>query len=66
MLGEAASQVSQDLKDAHPVVGWSDPVRMRNGIVHGYWSVELDILTSTATEDLPDLLVAIRRIATAL
>jgi uncharacterized protein with HEPN domain len=66
VLGEAVAQVSQDLKDAHPEVGWSDPVRMRNRIVHGYWSVEFDVLTSTATQDLPDLLTAIRRIATAL
>src|SRR3954453_24015562 len=25
VLGEASSQVSQDLKDAHPEVGWSNP-----------------------------------------
>jgi len=37
VLGEASSQVSQDLKDAHPEVGWSKPMRMRNRIVHGYW-----------------------------
>lgn len=66
VLGEAASQVSQDLKDAHPSVAWSDPVRVRNRIVHGYWSIELDILTSTANQDLPDLLSAVRRIAEEL
>lgn len=66
VLGEAASQVSQDLKDAYPSVAWSDPVRLRNRIVHGYWSIELDILTSTANQDLPDLLTAVRRIAEEL
>jgi uncharacterized protein with HEPN domain len=62
VLGEAASQVSQDLKDAQPSVPWSDPVRLRNRIVHGYWSIELDILISTARQDLPDMLAALRRI----
>lgn len=36
------------------------PVRMRNRIVHGYWSVDLDVLVTTAQEDLPDFLAAVR------
>jgi uncharacterized protein with HEPN domain len=53
VLGEAIAQLSEDLKDSHPEVGWSDPVRLRNRIVHGYWSVDLDILVATARGDLP-------------
>jgi uncharacterized protein YutE (UPF0331/DUF86 family) len=37
-------------------------VRLRNPIVHGYWSVEFDILTSTAEQDLPGMVAAVRRI----
>ena len=62
VLGEAASQVSQELRDTHPDVPWSDPVRLRNRIVHGYWSIELDVLTSTASQDLPGMLAAVRQI----
>ena len=62
VLGEAASQVSQALKDAHSDVPWNDPVRLRNRIVQGYWSIELDILTSTAEQDLPEMLAAVHRI----
>jgi uncharacterized protein with HEPN domain len=53
VLGEAVSQLSQQTKDAHPAVSWADPVRMRNRIVHGYWSLDLDILVTTARDDLP-------------
>jgi uncharacterized protein with HEPN domain len=35
---------------------------MRNRIVHGYWSVEVDVLTVTASDDLPALLAAVRAI----
>lgn len=63
VLGEASSQVSLELKDEQPSVPWSDPVRLRNRIVHGYWSADLDVLTSTASEDLPGLLADLRRIA---
>lgn len=65
VLGEAASKVSAELKGAHPEVPWSDPVRLRNRIVHGYWSIELDVLTSTAAQDLPGLVAALRRMTEA-
>ena len=61
VLGEAVSQLSEPMKVAHPDVPWSDPVRMRNRIVHGYWSVDLDVLVTTAQEDLPDFLAAVAR-----
>lgn len=60
VLGEAVGQLSEPTKAAHPDVPWSDPVRMRNRIVHGYWSVDLDVLVTTAQEDLPDFLAAVR------
>lgn len=65
VLGEAARAVSDELKAAHPEVPWSDPVRLRNRIVHGYWSVDLDVLTSTARTDLPTLIKALERIRSA-
>lgn len=37
-------------------------MRLRNRIVHGYWSVDLDVLVSTARDDLPALVAALRTI----
>lgn len=65
VVGEAVSQLSDELKAAHPQVGWDDPVRMRHRIVHGYWSVDLDILIATARDDLPAFLEEVRRIEPA-
>ena len=62
VLGEASGQVSDFLKAAHPEVPWADPVRLRNRIVHGYWSVDLDVLVSTARDDVPGLVEALRAI----
>jgi uncharacterized protein with HEPN domain len=62
VLGEAVSQLSQDVKDAHSEVVWSDPVRLRHRIVHGYWSVDLEILVATARDDLPAFLEQVRAI----
>src|SRR4051794_23237806 len=66
VLGEASSQVSQDLKDAHPEVGWSNPRADAQPDRPRLLVGRARHPTSTATEDLPDLLVAMRRIATAL
>jgi uncharacterized protein with HEPN domain len=52
ILGEAVTQLSDETKAAHPAVGWNDPVRVRNRIVHGYWSVDLEILVAAAQNDL--------------
>ncbi|MBK5222303.1 MAG: DUF86 domain-containing protein [Acidimicrobiia bacterium] len=60
VLGEGSGQVSAELKADHPEVAWADPVRLRNRIVHGYWSVDLDVLVSTARDDVPRLVAELR------
>ena len=37
ILGEAASQVPAEIRDAHSTIEWAQAIRLRNRIVHGYW-----------------------------
>jgi uncharacterized protein with HEPN domain len=62
VLGEAVAQLSGATRARYPDVAWSDPVRLRNRIVHGYWSVDLDVLTDSAHDDLPHLLEQVQNI----
>lgn len=55
VLGEAAAQMPEDLKARHPDVGWVQPTRLRNRIVHGCWSVDVKLLHDVATQDLAEL-----------
>jgi uncharacterized protein with HEPN domain len=48
VLGEAAGQLSDDVKTRFPGLMWQQPVRLRNRIVHGYWSLDLEILHTAA------------------
>jgi len=57
VLGEAANRVSQETRAQHPDVPWRRAAGLRNRIVHGYWSADIDVLVSTAQEVIPDLLV---------
>lgn len=62
VLGEAASLLSRSFKEEHPGVNWSRPSQLRNRIVHGYWSIDLDILHATAANDLPAFTAQLRAI----
>src|SRR6266581_2136489 len=62
VLGEAAAQVSDEIKTQFPGIAWQQPARLRNRIVHGYWSIDLDILHTTATDQLPSFARDLRQI----
>lgn len=66
VLGEAAGQLSAEVKDRFPDVAWQQPARLRNRIVHGYWSIDLEVLHTTATEQLPAFTADLRTVLTAL
>lgn len=62
VLGESSAQLSEEFKDDYSSIPWSHPARLRNRIVHGYWSIDLSILLAVATDELPDFLLSIREI----
>lgn len=62
IVGEAANRISADARDEHPDVPWPVLIAMRNRLVHAYADVDHDILWTTATEAVPDLLTRVRQI----
>ena len=62
LIGEAASQVPQEVRGKYPNVPWPKIVSMRNRLIHGYYVVDYDILWDTITEDLPLLITELERI----
>lgn len=66
VLGEAAAQLGDDVKNHFPDVGWGQPARLRNRIVHGYWSIDLEILHTTATDLLPAFVAQLRIVLSEL
>lgn len=61
VLGEAASRVSADFREAHPELPWNQMAGMRNRIVHGYDDVDADIVWRVATEDLEPVMASLER-----
>ena len=66
VVGEAVGQIPDALRARCPAVPWTQPVRLRNRIVHGYWSVDLDVIHSVALSDLPGFVAQVRSIASEL
>jgi len=64
VLGEAATLVSDETKVRFPDVPWRNPARLRNRVVHGYWSVDISVLHTTASEQLGEF-VRMLRVAVA-
>jgi len=65
VIGEAASQVSRELRQANPQIEWTAIIGMRQKVVHDYMNVDEDIVWETVICDIPPL-VAILQTMTGL
>lgn len=62
LLGEAATHVSKTVMKRYPQIRFDSARYMRNRLVHGYRTIEFEIVRSTALNDLPPLIAAIERL----
>ena len=66
VLGEAASQLDEAVKARFAEVEWARPSQLRNRVIHGYWSIDLEILHTTATDLLPAFVAQLRAVLAQL
>jgi uncharacterized protein with HEPN domain len=59
IIGEAARNLSDEAKDASPDVPWTRIIAFRNRLAHGYWGVDLSIVTDVIANELPVLKSAV-------
>lgn len=55
-ISENAKRLSDDYKAKHSQIPWNAIYGLRNRIVHDYGNVDLSVIHSTLTKDIPDLL----------
>ena len=56
VIGEAAARVPEEFRCRHPAVPWRQTVGIRNRLIHGYDTVNFDILWAIIQKDLPPLI----------
>ena len=62
IIGEAANQVTIEEQMEHPEIAWGQIISLRNRLIHGYDSVDFDILWQILKHDLPNLVVSLEKI----
>lgn len=63
IIGEAANQLSDALRNAHPEVPWGQIIGMRHRIIHAYGNVNANRLREVIVTHLPVLKSQIQSIA---
>ena len=59
---EAANRVPENVQTKHPQLPWQQMIGARNRLIHGYDSVDFDILWAIIKNDLPDLILRLQEI----
>ena len=62
VIGEAAAQISPELKKNSSEIPWRDIVSMRNRLIHAYFDINYKVVWRTAKEDVPMLIEQLKRI----
>jgi uncharacterized protein with HEPN domain len=55
IAGEAANGISDQFKEKHPEVPWTEITATRNRLIHGYFDIDLDVVGKIIAEDIPPL-----------
>jgi len=60
LIGEAATRIPEDVRNAHPDIPWRMIIATRNRLIHGYLGIDDDTLWSIIRDDVPDLIKRLR------
>ena len=62
IIGEAAKNISEELKKKYPQIRWKDLAGVRDKLIHHYFGVNFDIVWSIVKQELPELLSQLEEI----
>jgi uncharacterized protein with HEPN domain len=62
VIGEAASRLSDNMREQHPEVLWGQMIGMRHILVHGYFEVDPDVVWNAVQINLAHLKVQVEAI----
>jgi uncharacterized protein with HEPN domain len=62
IIGEAATRVPKEEQARYADISWSEIVSLRNRLIHGYDTVDFDILWQIVSQDLPKLIESLTKV----
>ena len=62
VIGEAAKNIPEDVRREYSDVPWSEMAGMRDKLIHGYATIDLQIVWTTIQEEIPALASQIKSV----
>ena len=62
LIGEAATHIPNEVREAHPEIQWRDIIGTRNRLAHGYLGIDDDVIWDIIQTDVPKLLPELRNL----
>jgi uncharacterized protein with HEPN domain len=56
IIGEAAKNISPELRESIPEIPWKEFMKTRDRFSHGYFNLDFDVIWEVATIEVPQLL----------
>lgn len=61
LIGEAATNIPDDVRVTHPEIPWRMMIATRNRLIHGYLGIDNDTLWSIIRDDVPEILPLLKK-----
>lgn len=55
IIGEASKQLSTEIRDRYPQIEWRAVFGMRDRLIHGYFSIDYEIVWDVVDNKIPHL-----------
>lgn len=62
IIGEAVRSLPKYFRQKHKEIDWQKPADMRSVLIHGYFTVDLDVVWNTILNDLPSFKSQIKKL----
>lgn len=62
VIGEAMTNIPEEVRTNYPEIPWRDIMDMRNKLIHEYFGIDDEVVWKTATESIPILKEQIEKI----
>ena len=61
IIGEAARQIPESVREKNPTIPWREISAMRNKLTHEYFGVNTEVVWRTIQDDLPVITPALKK-----